>query len=385
MLEAKSVALHFGLHTFHRLEIARGVVKYAREHGNWRLFGGFYTSQPVMDFTHWEGDGIITIAHSGREARSVLATGLPVVGVVEGFKDKRIVYVTCDNREAGRRAAEHLIGNGFSRFAVCGIKGIRWSRLRGNGFVEALGQPSKTIPRFERGLAWWQNPGRSKALEKFLAALPPYTGVLAENDTAGVKVTTACHFCNRSVPDDIAVVGIDGDSLLCDLSSPALSTVPINGMRIGSEAAERLDELMNRKNASRQPRLIPPGNVTVRASSDTAACEDAMIRNAITFIRQNFTRPLSVPDVARHVAACRRTLEMRFRQHLGRTVLEEIRANRMRMALRLLEETQIPITDLILKCGFPTHQFFYQIFNRELGITPAQYREKYRRNAIDTE
>jgi LacI family transcriptional regulator len=298
-MRSKSVALHMSLNTFHRLDIAQGAVQYAREHTQWRIFGSFYTSRPILNYQTWAGDGIIAICHHPEDAQEILATGLPIIDVVQGFFDRRIVNVTCDNLEAGRRAGRHLRFIGFRRFALCQLEGLHWAGLRGEGFSEAVGVPLSDMPVFARRISWWQNHRQSRALESFLQSLPSHTAILAANDNAGAKVTAACQNCGRKVPDDLSVMGIDGDDLQCELSYPALSTVPINGKRIGYEAARKLDALIRGgKGVSRDHIQTPPKEVVVRASSDTVFCDDEAVRRAVRFIREHYSARISVSDVA---------------------------------------------------------------------------------------
>lgn len=379
-----NIALHMALTTFHRLELARGVIQYARERPNWRIFGNFFTSKPILDYRTWSGNGIIAICHSRKEARELFATKLPIVDVVQGFVDGRLVNVTADNIEAGRQAGQHLLSIGFDHFAFCHAAGIHWSFLRGSGFAEMVGVPLSKMPVFERQLKWWQQQAQSRALDRFLLSLPRHTAILTGNDTIGVAVTAACKRCGLKVPADVAVMGIDGDDLQCELSYPPLSTIPIDGIRIGYEAAKRLDELMaGREKASREPVRVPPKRLVMRASTDTFVCEDDAVRKALMFIRRNFASALSVADVAREAAVCRRTLEIRFRRFLDRSVLGEIHANRLRHATHLLEDTDLPVAAVYRRCGFMTHQIFYAMFKRRHGITPSQYRERHARCRAD--
>ncbi len=372
-----AVSLHMSLNTFHRLELAQGVIQYAREQPDWRVSGSFYTSKPILNYKTWSGDGIISICHSREDAKDILASGLPVVDVVQGFTDERIVNVTCDNDEAGRLAGEHLLSTGFTHFAFCHVAGTAWSLARGLAFAETVGVSYASMPRFERKIGWWQNHARSKALDKFLLSLPPRTAILAGNDNAGVKITGACNSCGRRVPDDLAVMGIDGDELQCELSHPPLSTIPINGISIGYEAARRLDELMRDRNgASRQPLRIPAKSAILRASTNAFVCGDEAVRRALVYIRGNYAAPMSVADVAREAAVCRRTLEIRFRRHLDRSVLEEIHATRLHHAMSLLEDLDMPISTVFRRCGFMTHQLFYGMFKERYGVTPKVYRER---------
>lgn len=373
------IALHMSLNTFYRLNMAQGVIQYAREQSHWRVHGSFYTSSPILNYNTWQGHGIISLCHYRDEAKAILDTDLPIVDMMQGFTDERMVYVTSDYAEGGRLAARHFMDCGFTRFAFCHIAGTQWSRMMLEAFAETAGVAVADIPVFERRNAWWQNQSRSKALEKFLLSLPPRTAIMAGNDNAGVKITAACAACGWRVPGDLAVIGHGGDSLLCELSHPPLSTVADNCLRIGYEAARRLHELMEGR-GSREPLRVPVERLAVRASTDTFVCEDEAVRKALMYIRGRYAGNLSVADVAREAAVCRRTLEIRFRRHLGRSVLEEIHAVRLRHAVHLLEDTDLPINKIYRRCGFMTHQVFYSMFRQRHGATPKQYRERLGRS-----
>ncbi len=378
MMKKLAVALHMTLDNYHRLDLALGVIKYAKEQPNWRVHGSFHTSKPVMNYQAWTGDGIISVCHYREQAEAILATGLPIVDMVEGFADARIVNVTPDNAEAGRLAAEHLLSVGFARFAFCHVAGTNWSYLRGRSFADAVGMPFTDMPVFARDIAWWQSTAMPKSLDRFLLSLPPRTAILAGDDNAGVKIAAACQRCGRSVPDDLAIMGIDGDTLQCELSYPSLSTIPLDGIRVGYEAARRLHELMlGQKRASCTPLRIPCKRAEVRASTETIVCADEAVRRALIYIRQNFASNLSVSDVARAAAVSRRTLEIRFRRHQGGTVLAEIHVHRLRHARYLLEDTELSVDSIYRRCGFMTHQLFYSMFKRRHGMTPQQYRKKH--------
>ncbi len=368
------VALHMTLNTFYRLDIALGIIQYAREQPQWRLHGSFYTSRPILNYKTWQGHGIVALCHYRDEAKPILDTGLPIVEVMQGFSDDRIVNVTADHAECGRIAGRHLLDIGFTRFAFCHIAGTQWSRKLGEAFALTVGVPMPDMPVFERRNGWWQNQARSKALEKFLLSLPPRTAVMAGNDNAGVKITAACAACGRTIPNDLAVVGHGGDPFLRELSYPSLTTVSNASRRIGYEAARRLHELM-RGGGSREAMRVPGDRLVVRSSTDTVVCDDEAVRRALLFIRRRFASNLTVAEVAREAAVCRRTLEVRFRRHLGRSVLEEIHANRLRHAVRLLEDTDLPVNKIHRRCGFMTHQVFYGMFRRIYGTTPSGYRE----------
>src|SRR5690606_5412521 len=79
---------------------------------------------------------------------------------------------------------------------------------------------------------------------QWVASLPKPIGIMACNDIRGQQVLNACRAIGVHVPDEVAVVGVDNDVLLCELCDPPLSSVMPDTHRIGYEAAALLDRMM---------------------------------------------------------------------------------------------------------------------------------------------
>ena len=127
-----------------------------------------------------------------------------------------------------------------------------------------------------------------------------------------------------NVPDDVAVAGVDNDELLCDLSDPTLSSVALKTEEAGYNAAALLHGLMSGRLRKPQRILVEPSHVVARRSTDVHATEDRELAKAMRFIQDNIVRPIGGVDVVEHVGCSRRTLELRFRRILGRSVNLEI-------------------------------------------------------------
>jgi LacI family transcriptional regulator len=367
----------------------RGVVRYARLHGPWAFYitpGDLRQVLPKME--EWGGTGIIARVETLQVAKAVLASGLPVISLdlnqhqlapdnpLSGLSE-----VCPDSHKAGRLAAEYLVERGFRHFAFVGVWGDPpWSTRREAGFASRLheaGLPCHVfpLPQTASNRRW----GREQAiLGQWLRTLPKPLGLLACDDDRGRQVLEACRAANLQVPEDVAVVGIDNDELLCELSDPPLSSVSLNAERAGYEAAALLDGLMSGR--IRQPRriLVEPIRVVTRRSSDVLALDDRQVALALRFIRDNAVRPIGVVDVVRHVGCSRRTLELRFQQTLGRSVNREIQQARLDRAQRLLAETDLSVTRVAEASGFSSSNYLIRLFHHRLGLSPAAYRDKLR-------
>ncbi len=180
------------------------------------------------------------------------------------------------------------------------------------------------------------------------------------------------------VPDDVAVVGVDDDQLVCELSNPPLSSVALNAEQGGYRAAELLDALMFRR--KRKPKLIKvePLWVVARQSTDVVAVEDQEVAAALRYIRENARAPIGVDDVVEQLVLSRRALEIRFKQSLGRSIRSEIQRVRLGWAKQLLVETNISVARVAEDAGFNSLSYLSRIFRREVGETLSQYRRRCR-------
>ena len=323
-------------------EVLRGIVRYASLHGSWSFYitpGDLEQALPAMQ--QWGGTGIIARAQTPRIAAAILASGLPTIALdlseeqtVSENPLSRLSELATGSREAGRMAAEHLLEKGFRHYAFVGMPHRVWSDRREQGFSERIGEAGFTAhvyqpPRRNRDRQWGVEQG---ILAAWLNDLPKPLGLMACNDDRGREVLEACRAARLQVPEEIAVVGVDNDSLLCDLATPPLSSVVFNAERGGYEAAALLEKMMSGQVKKPRRIVVEPLYVVSRHSTDVLALDDPEIITAMRFIRNHAGQRIRVRDVAEFVGFSRRTLEVRFQKALGRSLNAEIQ--RVRLAVQ---------------------------------------------------
>jgi LacI family transcriptional regulator len=185
---------------------------------------------------------------------------------------------------------------------------------------------------------------------------------MAANDWVGQKVLDASRRVGASVPEEVAVVGVDNDEAICEISDPMLSSVVARHDRVGFYAAELLDRLMQGKPAPAAPMIVGAPSVVVRRSTDVQTIADRDVVAAVQFIRENACRGLRVDDVAAHVALSYSTLKRRFQRTLARSVHDEIMRVRMQRVRELLAETTMTLAQLSRAAGFPYQEYLRAIF-----------------------
>jgi len=362
-------------------DILRGIARYVRERSFWSLYHEPRSLEDAVPrwFQQWKGDGIIARIQTPAMAKAIRQTGIPtvdVLGVVEGIE---FPLVHVDDVAISHRAAEHLLERGFRNHAFFGIEQENWSEQRCEAFrfkLESLGHcvSEYLVPRHEPADASWET--QQEELAAWVAALSKPIGVMVCSDQRGVQFLDACRRAGVHVPDEVAVIGVDNDETLCDVSHPPLSSVWPDHARVGFDAAALLESLMRGGKAPTEPLLVPPRDVVTRLSTEVLAVKDRVISTALRLVREQACERIRVDAIAAQVGVSRSILQRRFRSMLGRTVHEELVMQRLKRAQQLLTGTDLPLLDVAERSGFQHQEYMTAVFKSHLGITPARFRKR---------
>jgi LacI family transcriptional regulator len=202
---------------------------------------------------------------------------------------------------------------------------------------------------------------------------------MACNDDRARQVMEACKIAGLHVPEEVAIIGVDNDDLVCNLSHPPLSSIALNFERSGYEAAELLDKLMTGEKMADQRIVVRPTHIVTRQSTDILAIEDREVAKAVRFIRQHSKEPIQVSDVVDAVLVSRRSLYHQFRRVLGRSPNEEIRRTRVEQIVRMLVETNLPVSKIAFALGYSSVAHIARYFRQEKGMNLQSYRKLYGR------
>jgi LacI family transcriptional regulator len=216
-------------------------------------------------------------------------------------------------------------------------------------------------------------------MANWLKSLPKPVGLMTFADDRSQQVIDTCKIAGVNVPDEVAVIGVDNDDLICDLSDPPLSSIAFNTERAGYEAAELLDKLMAGKKVVNQTIVVRPTHIVTRQSTNIIAIEDRVVADAARFIRQHSRKIIQVSDVTSAVMVSRCTLERRFRRALGKSVLKELKRVRTDQITQMLMETNLSVSQIASTLGYLSATHIARYFRQEKGISPLAYRKKYGR------
>lgn len=379
MSKRRKVALLIETSNAYARGVLQGVVHYIREHSPW----SFYIPEqgrgdvPPGWLAHWQGDGIIARIENQEIACAVATSGLPAVDVSAARMLPLLPWVETDDADISRLAAEHLLDRGFKHFGYCGDARFNWSNWRAEHFAKYIREADYECHQYRPSIPL-QSPLEEQVSEiaGWLRKLPKPVAVMACYDIRGQQVLDACRNAGLAVPDEVAVIGVDNDALLCDLSSPPLSSVIPNTQRTGYEAAALLDQMMSGELVEPKAHFISPLGVATRQSTDTLAIEDRDIARAVRFIREHAFEQINIESVLKVVPLSRRLFESRFKKLLGHTPHEEIIRVRMNRVKEMLTETELSLADIAERTGFEHVEYLSAAFKKREGLPPNRYRAK---------
>lgn len=333
----------------------------------------------------WSGDGIIARVDSPESAAILRRTGLPVVDVSAERFASEFPRVSVDNAAVARLAAAHLMGKGFRHFAFVGDRQFLWARQRGEAFQRELETRGATSAAFAGGRGAGKRPGSDadiRELGDWLARQPRPLAVFACYDGRAQQVIEACQVRGWSVPDEIAVLGVDDDEVICDLCTPPLSSVQPNARRTGYEAAGMLARMMRGERLNSQTRYVDPVRVVERQSTDAISVEDVRVAQAVRFIREHVAENIDVSDVLRAVPMSRTLLERKFKAALGHSPHRHIVQQKIDRAKHLLAESEVSIAVVAELAGFESASYLSVVFRRETGESPYAFRARHRSRGV---
>ena len=363
-----------------------GIATYVHEAGNWSLYIEDERLDKLPDLRTWRGDGMLITFVDRRVVEAVKDLDIPVVGIEGGWgwynPGSKIPYFATDNAAVGRLGAEHLLGQGFRRLAYCGVRWSRhtaWSPERAKAFEQRAGQAGATCSiyasRRDSGRNWSQ---LQQELTVWLKSLEKPIGILAANDARARHVLEACRTSGLRVPEDVAVLGVDNDEMMCELTIPPLSSIELDARSLGYRAAALLDRLMSGKRTRTLRHLIAPKGVVMRRSTNILAIVDTRVAAAVAYIRDHACDPIHVQDVVTITKVSRSTLEARFKASTGRTIHTEIQRVQVEQARRLIATTDLPLKQVAPMSGFAYVHYMTTVFRQHTGWTPAEYRKHAR-------
>ena len=359
-----------------------GVAHYAKEHGWYLMVQDRLGYQPPV----WRGDGMLvtlrTDAATADLVKRVRRNGMPVVDLTINRPDIRLPRVTSDHAAIGRLAAEHFAARDFRHSAWFSLGWTHVHTLRFDALAATCRRLGMDAP-----LKWtytdmapaahlgnWRTFART--LGARLVSAPKPLAVLTYDEADAVRLLAVCQEQSISVPEEVAILSIGNDPILCENQSVTLSSIDQNLERGGYEAAALLDRLMDGKAPPRTPLLVPPAGVVARQSTDTRAVADPTLRHALELVGANLAHPYGAAQLAAALGLPRFKVDRLFASGLGRSVGDELLRQRLARVKLLLKRPELTVASIARQTGFCHAAYLTNTFKRAFGITPRAWRKQ---------
>ncbi|MCE7069231.1 DNA-binding transcriptional regulator [Dyadobacter sp. CY327] len=365
--------------------LMKGINTYSKEFGPWIFcrMPLFHRETVGIDgilkwALEWKADGIVGQLYN-KDIEKIVQAGIPVIA--QDFKERfaEIPNITGGYHEAGQLGADYFLKKGFTNFAFYGFNDIVWSRERAEGFEERLKKRGHEVHYFEHKKArstelWYYKPS---SLSRWLKSLPKPIGLMTCDDNQGQHITEACRQLGIRIPEEVAVLGVDNDEMICDLSDPPLSSIALDAEKGGYDAAKLLDHMIKHGTAHYYDIIVKPVQVITRHSTDIYATNDDHIASSLKYIHQNIDKNLHVDEVVKQVPLSRRALEKRFLEITGYPIYKYIFNLRIEKFTQKLLDTDMSVFEIALDMGLTDSKNIARQFRQAKGCSPSVYRNRY--------
>jgi len=371
-------------------QVLRGITRYNQLHGPWEFYHQlpYYREQltwsgQLKRMQQFNPDGIIAHLNTEKQVqdlREIAAPNTPtIISLFGGEAVTSVTGIMTNDEQIATLAGDHFYERGFRNFAYCGLDNIFWSISRQKAYTQYLAEKGYTVNNYQfpktKKLQLWEN--EKPLVIDWIKSLPKPVAILACNDDRGREILEACRQGDIMVPEEVAVLGIGDHDLTCELFDPTLSSIISDRQQAGFDAAKALDEMMRGQNDDMGDITIQSHGVRTRRSTDVIAIEDEQVAEALMFIRTNLKSQIQVSDVVDAIAVNRRGLERRFRDHLNRSIHDEIRRVQIDHICLLLRESSMSISNIAIEMGNIDLDSLSRMFRKETGMSPRAYRNKF--------
>lgn len=357
-------------------QLVTGISRFGNSQGGWRFYQVpqevynkvDYMSNVISMVKNLKIDAIFGQWH-GIDVSRAKQLGIPIFLYQRADKIFDFPIVRCDNEAVGKMAADYLTGLGIENIAFCGIKGVVWSSERMEAFKASVG--GSMIGEYlskDEETDWL-------LLRDWLVKLPKPVAIFACNDVMAKTLIEVCLSSGMKVPQEVAVLGVDDDSFICNITTPTISTVKLDFEGIGYKVGSKIEQAILSGEYEEDVILHEPVRIIERESTPPLQIKDPYVRKVLDFLQKHYTEDISISDAIRDIPLSRRSVEIRFRKEMsGRTMLHTLTELRIEKMKEILERSDEQIYNAAMMSGFNESTNINRVFKASTGYSPREYR-----------
>lgn len=361
-----------------------GLIRYAHENGSWRFYRlpayykTLYGETGVLErIKEWEIDAVI--AQWEHETLDFLAH-LDIPVFLQSYKEECDSFskISGNFTSIGTMAAQFFAKRRFRNFAFYGSKNFFWSKARCEGYRREVEKLGGNFYYFESEMLNDMQWSRSHIeLDEWLISLPKPVALFACDDNFALRISEMCKVNNISIPEELSLLGVDNDELICNLSHPSISSIITDDENGGYNTGKMLHKLiLNKKNVPFNI-VIEPVRIELRQSTEKYNISNGYINRVIDYINKNIASDISIGKLTETVPLSRRSLEKKFKESTGTSLYQFILDKKIEYISNELLTTDKSLLDIAVEVGLNDVRNAYRIFKKSTGYTPMNYRKKF--------
>lgn len=361
--------------------LIEGIATYAQEHYSWLLRP--IAADEAFSVNLRRYDGVIARIADERLARRITESGRPAVDVFCQTPHVGLASVDSDHRQIGTIAREFFRSRGFANFAYCGFPGTAFSDARekaySDGTTYVYSPRRRHLP--DESQFYDERVDRiqdARALSRWLRTLPKPIAVFCCNDLRAIQLQRVAIDNGLRVPEDLAILGVDNDTIACSFAEVPISSIDPNSFEIGQAAARILAAMLVQRPVPKHHRVhyVKPGEITERTSTEFMPIDPPWFGQALMHIEKNMRRPIPASEIFALSERSSTFVENVFKDKFGMPVQAYITSVKMREAKRLIADPNQRISEIGYACGFSSPQYFCRTFTATFGVNPKAYRAR---------
>ena len=366
-----------------------GFSRYARAHCHWqiRILANQDDLTPaILKSAIDEGlDGLVMAENKDPlVARLIESVELPVTllgqqGTWIKARKTNISFIRNNDFEIGRFAAKYLLGLGrFRSFAfVPDWAESYWADERAQGFADEIRPTGVAVQTFRGKSRRYDETTRTRLLS-LIRQLPKPVGIMAAADIIATEVLSLCESAAIDVPGSVSVISVDNDELICDFTTPPLTSILPDHEKMGEIAARELMRLMRSRTPSSARQIFSTEKRLIeRESTRTVIPAAQLVDHIVHYIRENISRGITTEEVVRHLGISRRLADLRLRQFENTTVSALIASTRLEEVARWLRKSKASCAKIAQTCAYDNPKHLANAFRRHFGMSMTDYRKQH--------
>ena len=285
--------------------------------------------------------------------------------------------IILDPELVARTAMRELSSLEPSCYAAVGfVRPHEWSRRRLGAFVSLVEAQGRECLVLEAQKGESVNSYLAR-IDAWVAALPRSCAVFAVQAPIARHVAAAARAHTRSIPRDLALLCTVGMEKWAIPAPEGISIIQFDFERLGFLAARMLDEWMHGRREPGSTESMGPLYVVRKESTRGRGRREPRILEALEMIRAEACDGLTARALAARFQGSRRLFDMRFREAMGHSVLDEILHVRLEKARTLLAQTDTAIGAIPGLCGFGCDSTLDVLFRRRTGLSMRAWRKQH--------